>query len=154
MRAASVLLLLTVMTACVPYARTPKMAAQVGDYSYRFETGTERFTGTFSIAGDSIVVDSDDCEQGRTYQHAYRAQSFACHSSRNSDRVTVTFDKLAPLKAFWVVARTDMRTRSVCAGYAMTSNGVQYCTGFRTESYPVTSYRTGRIDVDRIIAAP
>jgi hypothetical protein len=130
------------LAAChrVPQAGIIPSTRSVGTYAYHANiTGQFEETGTFTIDRDTVVVDANDelCRRIPDHNVSERTHIFDCLGAFGLRSLTLTIDSKKPLLSKWYATRTENRTRTVCAIYAVAENGTRYCAQYRTDTYEV-----------------
>jgi hypothetical protein len=121
-------------TGVVPSTRS------IGTYAYHANiTGQFEETGTFTIGRDTVVVDANDefCRRIAEHNLSESKHNFDCLGAFGLRSLTLTIDSKKPLLSRWYATRTEDRTRTVCAIYAVAANGTRYCAQYRTDTYEV-----------------
>jgi hypothetical protein len=126
----------------------------VGEYSYRMQVGPTPVEGEFSIEKDTVVLEaaSHSCRRiDRGLQESPLSHSFRCGGGPSTFSVVVNSKQ--PTLSRWVSTESVTKSRQVCAKWAVTKEGTQYCASTRKEIYTEVVPISGRLEVTRIAAA-
>jgi hypothetical protein len=110
----------------------------VGTYAYHANiTGQFEETGSFTIERDTVVVDANDeiCRRIPELKFSESMHTFDCTGAFGLRSLTITIDSKHPLLSQWYATRTEDRSRTVCAAYAIAPDGRRSCIMTRKETY-------------------
>jgi hypothetical protein len=155
-RAISVCLMLSVVGCHGGSQLTPAPTkAAVGTYAYRATIGSLDERGTFTIASDTVTLDSNaqQCQAFLVKSISQSEHSFACAGELGLKALSLTINSRDPGRSHWYATTTTTHTREVCLAYGVTDTGARICRQTEVQQYEVESNTSGRLRVTPIAAA-